>query len=77
MSVENKWHPINLTPTIVEQELGITATNPFGDLSTTGKVTPALNGWTALQTAVGETLVERLNQAQSHRSRAWAAIARG
>lgn len=72
----NGWSPVNLTPTIGEQMHGISASNPFGDLSLEGSSKPALHGWSALQTSVGQTLVERLLQSQRHRSHAWSALAR-
>lgn len=69
--------PFSVAPTILETEYGITAQNPFGDLSVASKSPLALDGWANLQNAVGVTLTNRLQQAQTLRSRTWEALARG
>jgi hypothetical protein len=76
MSVSN-WKPIVIHPTPLEDDTGIAATNPYGDYGDYGKVVNTLHGWQHLQTAVAETMPERLRQSQTHRSRAWEALARG
>lgn len=69
--------PVDLNPTLAESGAGISASNPFGDLSVSASTPPALHGWQALQVAVGQTLAERLDQSRRHRAAAWGALARG
>lgn len=69
--------PFSLTPTVLESEAGISATNPYGDLAEHAIAPKALDGWQALQTAVNETLHEQLGLSQTRRSRAWEALSRG